>query len=129
MLSNLHFVSLIGLLMGLWSPLFWTHILFINCVVYLWVCPSIEVPILGFRTSIDRRTGPFCRSRPFPHSNCRRRCCLKSTATAVSPPFSDGLPRVNTKVFFSRPFPAGCPGLIPRFFFFFPALFRWPAQG
>ncbi len=37
---------------------------------------------------------------------------------------SGGLPMVNTKVFlfaffFSRPFPAGCPGLIPWFFCFF----------
>ncbi len=39
-------------------------------------------------------------------------------------PFFGGLPRVNTRVFFFRPFPAGslcrrqtCPGLIPGFFF------------
>jgi hypothetical protein len=32
------------------------------------------------------------------------------------PPFSGGLPRVNTTVFFFfRPFPAGCPELIPEF--------------
>jgi hypothetical protein len=31
-------------------------------------------------------------------------------------PFSSRLPRVNTRVFFSRPFSAGCPGLIRPFF-------------
>jgi hypothetical protein len=25
----------------------------------------------------------ICRSRPFPRNNCRRRCCFKSTTTAV----------------------------------------------
>ncbi len=32
-------------------------------------------------------------------------------------PFSGGLPKVNTRVFyfFFRPFPTGCPGLIPEF--------------
>jgi hypothetical protein len=45
-------------------------------------------------------------------------------------PFSGGLPMVNTRVFFSRPFLAGCPGLIPGFFFFFffPALIRRAAH-
>jgi hypothetical protein len=39
-----------------------------------------------------------------------------------SPPFSDGLPRVNTRVFFfPRPYPAGCPcmfslGIFQRIF-------------
>ncbi len=41
-----------------------------------------------------------------------------------SSPFSGGLPRVNTRVFFLnyffRPFPASCPGLIPGFSFFPP---------
>jgi hypothetical protein len=58
---------------------------------------------------------------------------------AAGPPFFFfffalfGLPRVNTRVFFSRPFPTGCPGLIPGVFFFFqrvcnrgyPLVLRW----
>ncbi len=62
-----------------------------------------------------------------------------NTRGFVFPPFSGGLPRVNTRVFFFfsfRPFPAGCPGLIPRFLFFVffslffsSALFRRAAQG
>ncbi len=48
--------------------------------------------------------------------------------------FQMALPRVNTMVFFffffSRPFPAGCLGLIPRFYyyFFFPPLTDNPTQ-
>jgi hypothetical protein len=45
-------------------------------------------------------------------------------------PFSGGLPRVNTRVFFPRPFPADCPGLILGFYYcFFSPFFRRAAQG
>ncbi len=60
---------------------------------------------LGFRTSTDKRTRFFF---------------------FFFPPFSGGLPRVNTRVFFffSRPFQAGCPGLIPGVFIFYFLFFR-----
>jgi hypothetical protein len=54
-----------------------------SLLIALSVCASVEVSILGFSISTDRRTGPLCRSRLFPRSNCHRRCCLKSIATAV----------------------------------------------
>jgi hypothetical protein len=40
--------------------------------------------LLGARNSRGEFICPsICRSRPFPRSNYRRRCCVKSTATAV----------------------------------------------
>jgi hypothetical protein len=41
--------------------------------------------------------------------------------------FSGGLPRVNTRVFFSRPFPMGCPRLIPSFFIYLFLFLFFPA--
>ncbi len=54
-------------------------------------------------------------------------CICLSRETQVLSPRSDGLPRVNTRVFFFRPFSANCPGLIPRVFFFFLLLRPFPA--
>ncbi len=68
-----------------------------------------------------KRKYPTCHPpRGGPPPSTKAWACIPSPS--YGRPFSDGLPRVNTRVFFcffSRPFPAGCPGLIPGFFFFF----------
>jgi hypothetical protein len=88
-------------------------ILYINCIVRpsVYRGSKIRGPVHPSVEVLKPKSGPvclsLCRSRPFPRSNCRRRCCLKSTATAA----------VNTKgFFFFRPFLADCPRLIPGFF-------------
>ncbi len=49
-------------------------------------CPSVEVLSVRSLRSWNQDCDPspsICRSRSFPRNNCRRRCCLKSTAAAV----------------------------------------------
>ncbi len=83
--------------------------LFINCVVCLCICPSVEVSILSFRTSTWSRfwvSGPR-RTDEQDLSVYFKQCCRGL------------IPGSFFFLFFFRPFPASCPGLIPRFFCFF----------
>jgi hypothetical protein len=105
------------------------RILFINCVVCLCVCLSVEVSIMGFRTSIDRRTDGHDLSVYF-----KWRCPGLIPRFFFFPPFFGGfavygrtglcifqmvLPRVNTRGFFFRLFLVSCPGLIPGFYYYY----------
>ncbi len=70
--------------------------------------------------------------RPFPAGSlCRRRTCPGLIpGFFFSPPYSGGLPRVNTRVFFSPPFSGGLPRVNTRvfFFFFFPPFSKKPGD-
>ncbi len=106
-------------------------ILFIYCVVCLCVCLSVEVSILGFRTSTDRRTGPLCIFQmALPKVNIK-------VFLFFFWPFFGGLPKDNIRVFFIYyycfflPLLAGCLGLTPGFYYyyyFFPPLTDDPTQ-
>jgi len=92
------------------------RISYIITTVCLSVRPGAD---LGFRTSTDGQDQVFFFFfffRPFPAGSlCRRRTCpgLIPGILFFSPPFSGGLPRVNTRVFFFLFFPPFSGGL-PR---------------
>ncbi len=93
---------------------------------------------LGFRTRWGGSTGCIMHRVPTSTINCvgpsvRDVTVLAAFSVAGNgasfffPPFSSGLPRVNTRVFFSPPFSSGLPKVNTKVFF--PALFQRAAQG
>ncbi len=107
-----------------------THARTQQVTVYIWLpCPSVcrSLEIRGpVRPSIEvmkPKSGLVC-----PSLFCSRSFSALIPGVFFFPPFSGGLPRVNTRFFFffSRPFPTGCPRLIPRVFFSHPFLAGCP---